>query len=171
MSEPPRDTELNQSLYAELHDIASKALAREYAGHSLQPTLLVHDAYLRLAQQRNLDGSERPELLAAGATIIRRLLVDHARKRKAQKRGGGDVRDGGMSISVLEDQDRFDLVELHEALSLLEQKHARCAQVVELRFFGGLKWKEIETELGVSAGTVSNDWVFAKAWLYRKLGV
>lgn len=170
LSEKTSAEDLNHSLYAALHEIATKALVGEYNGHSLQPTILVHDAYLRLQQQRNLKGTKRHEVLAAGATIIRRMLVDHARKRKAKKRGGTDGRGVPLNIEVTQQKNPFGIVELHEALKKLEQEHERCAKVVELRFFGGLKWHEIEAELGVSAGTVANDWKFAKAWLYRALG-
>ena len=170
-SESENARELSRSLYDALHEIATRELRRERPGHSMQPTLLVHDAYMRLLQQRNIDQGRRTAVLAAGAKIIRRLLVDYARARKAQKRGGEHGRAVPLSVSLAEERDGLNMVDLHESLELLEKEHARASMVVELRFFGGLTWEEIGAELQVSAGTVSNDWKYAKAWLYRAMGV
>ena len=160
-----------QSIYEQLHQVAERALARERPGHSLQPTLLVNDAYMRLVEQRNVDPADRAQVLAAGATIIRRLLVDYARKRKAEKRGGEAGRGGEISVNVelAGSADTVDVVELSDALDQLSRQSERAAQVVELKFFGGLTGEEIAEQLNASLRTVNNDWRFAKAWLYKVL--
>tara|TARA_R110002072_G_scaffold13481_1_gene56623 strand:- start:42555 stop:43097 length:543 start_codon:yes stop_codon:yes gene_type:complete len=160
----------NQSIYDQLHGLAEKALSRERAGHSLQPTLLVNDAYLRLQEQENLDSANRSLMLAAGATIIRRLLVDYARGRKRLKRGGNDGRGIPLHISVADDAKGLDVLELNDALEALASEMPRAARIVELKFFGGLTGEEVAAQLDVSLRTVNNDWKFAKAWLYRQLG-
>ncbi len=160
----------NESIYGQLHHLAEKALRRELAGHSLQPTLLVNDAYLRLLEQRNLDPADRSMVLAAGATIIRRLLIDYARRRRRQKRGGPQGRGIPLHISVAESAKTLDLLELNDALEALAEQLPRAAKIVELKFFGGLTGEEISLQLGISLRTVNNDWKFAKAWLYRELG-
>ena len=158
------------SVYDQLHRLAERALKRETPGHSLQPTLLVNDAYLRLLEQRNVDAADRSQVMAAGATIIRRLLVDYARTRKAKKRGGADGRGIPLNISLADSAKTLDVLELHDALETLASENPRASQVVEMRFFGGLSGEEIAQQLDVSIGTVNNDWRFAKAWLYRALG-
>ncbi|MDA0808610.1 MAG: ECF-type sigma factor [Planctomycetota bacterium] len=163
-------TRWDQSIYDELHRLAEKALSRERDGHSLQPTLLVNDAYLRLQEQENLSTANRSLLLAAGATIIRRLLVDYARGRKRLKRGGPDGRGVPLHISVADDAKGLDVLELNDALDALATEMPRAARIVELKFFGGLTGEEIAEQLDVSLRTVNNDWKFAKAWLYRELG-
>lgn len=157
------------SVYDQLHRLAQDALAREAPGHSLQPTLLVNDAYLKLLEQRNVDPADRSKVMAVGATIIRRLLVDYARTRKAQKRGGPGGRGIPLPISIADSANHLDVLELNDALLTLGEVNPRAAQVVELKFFGGLIGEEIAEQLGVSQRTVKNDWRFAKAWLYRKL--
>jgi RNA polymerase sigma factor (TIGR02999 family) len=158
------------SVYEQLHQLAERALRRETPGHSLQPTLLVNDAYLRLLEQRNVDAADRSQVMAAGATIIRRLLVDYARTRKAKKRGGADGRGIPLNISLADSAKTLDVLELNDALEALADENPRASQVVEMRFFGGLPGEEIAEQLDVSIGTVNNDWRFAKAWLYRALG-
>ena len=158
------------SIYHELHRVAERALAGESPGHSLQPTLLVNDAYLRLLDQRNVNPAERTQVLAAGANIIRRLLVDYARRRKAGKRGGADGRGLPLLVDSVEVAGGLDVIELNDALEQLGAQSERAAQVVELKFFGGLSGEEIAQRLDVSLRTVNNDWRFAKAWLYRALG-
>ena len=157
------------SVYDQLHRLAQRALARETPGHSLQPTLLVNDAYLKLLEQRNVDPADRSQVMAAGATVIRRLLVDYARTRKAQKRGGREGRGLPLHISVTDSANHLDILELNDALEVLGAENSRAAEVVELKFFGGLTGDEIAERLGVSLRTVNNDWRFAKAWLYRTL--
>lgn len=173
MPEPSRRSNTSpwhSSIYEQLHQCAQKALANERPGHSLQPTLLVNDAYMRLLEQRNVDLADRSQVMAAGATIIRRLLVDYARARKAQRRGGVDGRGVPLHVSVADSANDLDVVELNDALEALAKQNVRAAQVVELRFFGGLSGEEIAQQLGISLRTVNNDWRFAKAWLYRTLG-
>lgn len=157
------------SVYAELHEIAERALRRESPGHSLQPTLLVNDAYLRLLEQRNISLADRSLVMAAGATIIRRLLVDYARKRKSQKRGGKQGRGNQLHVSIADNANHLDVLELNDALEALGKQRSRAAQVVELKFFGGLTSEEVGEHIGVSLRTVKSDWRFAKAWLYREL--
>ena len=151
------------SIYDQLHRLAERALARETPGHSLQPTLLVNDAYLKLLEQKNIDPAHRSQVMAAGATIVRRLLVDYARTRKAQKRGGKEGRGIPLNVSVADSAKHLDVLELDDALQLLASDNSRAAQVVELKFFGGLTVEEIAEQLGISVGTVTNDWRYAKA--------
>jgi RNA polymerase sigma factor (TIGR02999 family) len=172
MGEAPGQSEelgWSNSIYDQLHRVAEKALAREKPGHSLQPTLLVNDAWLKLVDQENVDAADRAQVMAAGANIIRRLLVDHARKRKSQKRGGADGRGLPLHISIADSAGQIELLELNDALETLERDNPRAAQVVEMKFFGGLSGVEIAQQLEVSLRTVNNDWRFAKAWLYRVL--
>lgn len=159
----------SESIYDQLHQMAERALSQEPPGNSLQPTLLVNDAWLKLAKQENLAGRDRGEVLAAGATIIRRLLIDYARRRRSAKRGGEGGRGESLQISVADSDNQLDLLELNDALDSLERESSRAAKVVELKFFGGLTVEEIAVQLQVSIRTVKNDWRFAKAWLYRIL--
>lgn len=160
----------HQSIYDELHSVAEKALEGERAGHSLQPTLLVHDAYERLLNQKNLNPQDRSRMLAARANIIRRLLIDYARKRKRQKRGGKEGRGVPLTMSIPDAPKGLDVLELNDALEALARELPQEARVVELKFFGGLTGEEIAQQLDVSLRTVHNHWIFAKAWLYRELG-
>ncbi len=165
----PAEKRWSDSIYDQLHRIAERALAREKPGHSLQPTLMVNDAWLKLLDQKNVDAANRSQVMAAGSNIIRRMLVDYARKRKAQKRGGKKGRGEPLHICVADSANQIELLELNDALESLEKDHPRTAQVVELKFFGGLTGDEIAQQLNVSLRTVNNDWRFAKAWLYRVL--
>ena len=167
---PENENSFQRSVYDELHAIAERALTGERAGHSLQPTLLVNDAYLRLQQQKNVDPKHRSMMLAAGATIIRRLLVDYARTRKRKKRGGNEGRGIPLHVSMADDAKGLDVLDLNDALEALAKELPRAAQIVELKFFGGLTGEEIAAQLSISLRTVNNDWKFAKAWLYRELG-
>jgi RNA polymerase sigma-70 factor (ECF subfamily) len=166
----PEGESWQQSIYDQLHRLAEAALARETPGHSLQPTLIVNDAYLRLLEQKNIDPADRSQVMAAGATIIRRLLVDYARQRKAQKRGGENGRGIPLQVSLPDHANHIDILDLTDALVSLSRESPRAAQVVEMRFFGGLKAEEIAEQLGVSPRTISNDWRYAKAWLYQTMG-
>ena len=114
------------SIYEQLHRLAEGALRRETPGHSLQPTLLVNDAYLKLLEQKNIDPADRSQVMAAGATIIRRLLVDYARTRKAQKRGGSDGRGIPLHISVADSASQLDVLELNDALEALGAETFTC---------------------------------------------
>lgn len=160
----------HDSIYGQLHRLARRALQHEKPGHSLQPTLLVNDAYLRLLEQRNICMGDHSAVMAAGSTIIRRLLVDYARKRKSQKRGGSAGRGVQLRPSSTAVARSFDVLEINDSLERLSALNQRAAQVVDLKFFGGLTCQEISEQLEVSVRTVKNDWRFAKAWLYRQLG-
>lgn len=155
-------------VYAELHRIASGQLRREGAGHSLQPTLLVHELYLRLAGQ-GLDVHDRTHFLGVAARVMRRILVDAARTRRAMKRGGGEVRVTLTSDIASPLVDPVDALSLDLALSRLEDLDARQARVVELSYFGGLTYPEIGALLDVSEATVDRDLRHARAWLRREL--
>lgn len=158
-------------VYEELRALARAHLAGERAGHTLQPTALVHEAYLRLVggeQGGDRAFNGRQHFFATAATAMRRILVDHARERNALKRGGGrrvDLSDGD-AVAV---DDDLDLVGLDDALKKLEAVDKRRARVVTFRFFGGLTVDETATALGVSPATVKNDWAFARAWLLREM--
>jgi RNA polymerase sigma factor (TIGR02999 family) len=153
-------------VYEELHRLAVHYLSRERPDHTLQPTALVHEAYLRLVNQRHVDWRNRAQFLGVAANMMRRILVNHARDRVASKRGGDRER---VSLSLIEDATGapdVDLIALEDALDRLTALDARKARVVELRFFGGLAMNEIAEVLDVSLATVEREWSFARAWLY-----
>lgn len=153
-------------VYDELHRLASRYLSREAAGHTLQPTALVNEAYLRLVDQRRVDWRNRAQFLGLAANLMRRILVNHARDRAALKRGG-DARQ--VSLSLLESpsgRPEVDLIALEDALSRLAALDERKSRVVELKFFGGLTTDEIAEVLGISGATVEREWAFARAWLF-----
>jgi RNA polymerase sigma factor (TIGR02999 family) len=153
-------------VYDDLRRLAHRQLGREGRGHTLQTTGLVHEAYLKLAGGAGVGAANRAHFLAIAARAMRQVLVDYARRRKAEKRGGGIVNvtlnDGDHGMDVSSD----DLLALDDVLGQLEP---RQRQVVELRFFGGLEEKDIAEALGVSERTIRRDWVKARAWLYRAL--
>jgi RNA polymerase sigma-70 factor, ECF subfamily len=157
-------------VYPELRRMAARQLRAERAGHSLQPTALVHEVYLRLVQQDRVTWQNRAHFLAIAARLSRRILVDHARKRAARKRGLG-VRPINIDEIQVPDDVRVgpDLVALDRALQTLAALDARQARVVELRFFGGLSIEETAGVLGVSTGTVKRDWESARLWLFAEL--
>jgi RNA polymerase sigma factor (TIGR02999 family) len=154
---------------SELHRIARRCMKGERAGHSLQATALVNELYMRLVDTRRVEWQDRSHFLAMAARLMRRVLVDHARTRLYQKRGGGAQRVTLVDDLGGSDERPHDLVALDEALDALERTNRRKAQVVELRFFGGLTVEETAHALGVSADTVSRDWKLARAWLLREL--
>jgi RNA polymerase sigma factor (TIGR02999 family) len=154
-------------VYHELRRRAAAYLRRERAGHTLRPTDLVHEAYLRLCQQ-NSGWENREQFFGVASSLMRRVLVDHARARRAAKRGGGQrvtLPVDLASASSLEP----DLLDLDVALGELAAVDGRAARLVELRFFGGLKLEEAAHCLGVSRATAAREWVTAKAWLFRRL--
>lgn len=153
-------------LYGELHRLAVHYLSLEGSGHTLQPTALVHEAYLRLIDQRCVDWQNRAQFLGLAAGMMRRILVNHARDRAAQKRGGGAEQ---VSLSLVEapsGRPDVELIALEEALERLAALDSRKSRVVELKFFGGLSTEEIAEVLQVSGATVEREWSFARAWLY-----
>ncbi len=160
-------------VYGELRAIAGKQLQRERRNHTLQATALANEAYLRMVDQKNVDWKGRAHFLAIAAEVIRRILVDHARKRGAAKRGAGAAQVTLTLGNILQapgDQNEVDLLELDEAMRALAELSERQSRVVELRFFGGLSVEETAYSLGVSERTVKGDWRVAKAWLRDRLG-
>lgn len=156
-------------VYDELRRQAARYLRRERRDHTLRPTALVHEAYLRLVDQRNAVWKNRAQFFAVAAQVMRRILVDHARGHRADKRGGSCCRvslDEGLAVREPRD---LDLVDLEEALVELSTLDPRKARMVELRFFGGLRLEDTAEVLGVSPATVTREWRMAKAWLYRRL--
>lgn len=164
------DATIPEGLYAELRRLAGQHLRRERSGHTLQPTALAHEAWMRLAGSQNLDrpADDRARFLAAASVTIRRVLVDHARSRATAKRGGRWAR-VEVELPQASPVDPIDLLALDEALAELTALHPRQAQVVELRFFGGLSGDETAELLGVSPRTVDGDWRVARAWLATRL--
>jgi len=156
-------------IYHELHSLAQAQLAGERGGRTLQPTTLVHEAYLRLIANEDVQWASRRHFFAAAAQAMRRIRVDYARKRKCQKRGGGEQPGPLVSEPPVFDQDPAEVLGVHEAVTKLEQIDPRKAEVVVLRYFAGLTVKEAAHVLGVSPKTVDNEWRFAKAWLRREL--
>ena len=153
-------------VYEELRRLAGHYLRREPTGHTLQPTALVHEAYLRLIDQRRADWTNRAQFLGLAASMMRRILVNHARDRVAAKRGGDAER---VSLSLVEapsGRPDVELIALEDALKRLASLDPRKSRVVELKFFGGLTTEEIAEVLQVSGATVEREWSFARAWLY-----
>jgi len=159
---------LTPLVHDELMRMARRCLRGERAGHSLPPTALVHEAYLRLVETQRMSWRNRAHFLAMAARVMRRVLVEVARARRRQKRGGGAVQ-----VALTEDlratNRTEDLAALDEALDVLAAVDPRRSQVVELRFFGGLSVEETAAVLSVSADTVMRDWKLARAWLRREL--
>jgi RNA polymerase sigma-70 factor, ECF subfamily len=153
-------------VYAELRRLAAGYLSREGVGHTLQPTALVHEAYLRLVDQRQVDWRNRAQFLGIAASMMRRILVNHARDRRAAKRGGDAERVSLSLVDAPSGGPDVDLIALEDALGRLAALDPRKAQVVELKFFGGLTVEEIAEVLQVSGATVEREWSFARAWLY-----
>ncbi|HET7584393.1 MAG TPA: sigma-70 family RNA polymerase sigma factor [Gemmatimonadaceae bacterium] len=153
-------------LYEELHRLASGYLGRERPDHTLQPTALVHEAYLRLINQRHADWRNRAQFLGLAAGMMRRILVNHARDRAAAKRAGNRERVSLSLVDAAAAAPDVDLIALEDALGRLSALDERKARVVELRFFGGLTMDEIAEVLEISRATVEREWSFARAWLY-----
>jgi len=173
MSTPPDPGhELQQTMYGELRRVAARYLRRERRNHTLQPTALVHEAWMRLQNQRDAQWQGRTHVLAVGAQAMRRLLVDHGRHQKRDKRGGGAsplALDDVLNAAAAGGAPVEDLLTVEAALTRLETIDPRAAQVVSLRFFAGMSNPEIATHLGVSVRTVEGDWSHARAWLKREL--
>lgn len=168
--------ELLPLVYDELRRLASAHLAREPSGITLQPTALVHEAYLKLVGGEGVEWAGRGHFFAAAARAMRNILVDRARRRAAEKHGGGRGRvsmdDPTMTVSVqtpAPDEARVDLLKLNAALERLEARDSRQADVVLMRYFAGLTVEQTAAALGVSTGTVKNEWTYAKAWLRREI--
>jgi RNA polymerase sigma factor (TIGR02999 family) len=161
--------QLTPLVYKELRRLAQSYLNRERPGHTLQGTALVHEAYLRLVDQRQVQWRDRNHFFALSAELIRRILVDHARGKMAEKRGGDQVKlslEEGMDAPVPGD---VDLIALDDALELLARTDPQQSRIVELRYFAGLKIEETAEILNISPATVKRDWVVAKAFLKREM--
>jgi RNA polymerase sigma factor (TIGR02999 family) len=156
-------------VYAELHRIAQRQFANERRDHTLQATALVHEAFMRLVGASNVSAADRGQFFALAAQMMRRILVDHARARRADKRGGGEA------MITLSDEHQapaergIDLLRLDDALAALAALDPDQARLVELRYFAGLTIEDTATALGVSPATVKREWTTAKAWLRREL--
>jgi RNA polymerase sigma-70 factor, ECF subfamily len=155
-------------VYEELRRLAARRMRGERPDHTLQPTALVHEAYLKLIEQRRVNWQSRAHFYCVAARMMRRVLVDHAREMKAAKRDGGHKVPLEPSL-IYSEEKPGELLALDEALVRLADKDARQAQVVELRFFGGRSEEEIAAILGISARTVKRDWRVARAWLFAEL--
>jgi RNA polymerase sigma factor (TIGR02999 family) len=159
-------------VYDELHALASRQLAHEWRHDRLQTTTVVHEAYVRLFDQANVDWQNRGHFFAIAAQVMRRVLVDHARKELREKRGGRSVHVGLEDVQVAANESSVDVVDtlaLDSALHELEAFDPDQGRIVELRFFGGLTVEETAAALGISPATVKREWAIAKAWLYRRL--
>lgn len=162
--------ELIEAVYAELRRLAGHYMKAERGGHTLQPTALVHEVYAKLFSAEPVDWQSRSHFFAVAARQMRRYLVDHARQRNREKRGGG-------AISVELDEQRAvggeaireDVLAVNEALDELERQDPRAAQVVELKFFGGLTDQEAAEAIGISFAAFRRDWEFARAWLFHRM--
>lgn len=159
---------LMPQIYEELKRIARGLMQRERGNHTLQTTALVHEAYLRMAGQQSADRGDRLYFFSVAATMMRRILVNHARDRGAQKRGDG-IEPISLSAALDVVGEDLDLVRLHDALDALALLDQRQARVIELKFFAGLELGEIGELLGVSLATVKRDWTMARLWLSREL--
>jgi RNA polymerase sigma-70 factor (ECF subfamily) len=157
-------------VYDELHQQAVRLFRRERAGHTMQPTALVNDVYLRLVNQRAMTWHNRAHFFGIAAQMMRRILVSHARRRRAAKRGGAGERITLTEEIAVANQRDVNLLALDEALKKLETIDEQKSRMVELRFFSGLSVEETAVVMGVSPRTIDRQWQMAKAWLYREIG-
>jgi RNA polymerase sigma factor (TIGR02999 family) len=162
--------ELIDLVYEELKRLARAYFRREDAACSFSPTALVHDAYFKLVDQRRTQWRNRHHFFGIAAQAMRRILIDHARAKRAEKRGGRHQRVAPAEDAAAQQPFDVDVLALDSALSRLETFEPRWSRLVELRFFAGLNTRETAAVLGVSPGTVKRDWSLARAWLYRELG-
>lgn len=161
--------ELLPLVYCELRKLAARKMAGEPAGHTLQATALVHEAWLRLSQEKHPAWKNREHFYAVAAEVMRRILVDRARRRLSIKRGGKLMRVELDAVEIPIPEDDNLVLQVHEALGRLEQEDPQKAEVVKLRFFVGLDRAEAAAVLGISERTVQRHWTFAKAWLFREM--
>lgn len=160
--------QLMTELYGEFRSLARRYLDREPSGHTLQPTALVNEVYLKLVDQTQVDWKGRTHFFAIGAQVMRRVLVDHARRKRRLKRGG-DLRRAEVDVSLISARSAADVLAVHEAIEDLEKLDPRQARIVELRFFGGLSVAEVAEVLGLSPRTIEAEWTMIRAWLRRRL--
>ena len=169
--DPAAAEQLLPLVYSELRRLAANKIAQEKPGQTLQATALVHEAYLRLVDQKaSLQWNSRGHFYAAAAEAMRRILIDRARHKNSQKAGGQYQRAELVDIVAPADPAFSDMLALHEALTKLEQKDRRKAELVKLRFFAGLSNEEAAQALGISTSTADNDWAYARAWLRVAMG-
>lgn len=161
--------ELLPLVYDELRQIAGSYFANERRGHTLQPTALVHEAYMRLIDQRNVDWQNRAQFYGLAAKMMRRILVNHAVARRSEKRGGQRDHISLEDVTIAFDDTNFDLLDLNEVLERLSERDAEKAEIVEMKFFGGMTTEEIAEALGRSTATIERGWTFARSWLYKEL--
>jgi len=161
--------ELTPLVYEELRRLAHHYMEGQRPNHTLQTTALVNEAYLRLADQTNPNWQNRAHFFAVAARAMRQILVSYARSQQSQKRGGGALKVDLDEAALVSPQESKEIVNLHEALEQLSALDSRKAQVVELKFFGGLNYDEMAEVLKISRITVRRDWEFAKVWLYTEL--
>ncbi|HJU91915.1 MAG TPA: sigma-70 family RNA polymerase sigma factor [Pyrinomonadaceae bacterium] len=161
--------ELYPLVYGELHRLARRYMSRERKGHTLQTTALINEAYVRLVDQKNVHWANRSHFFAISAQIMRRILIDHARRHTYAKRGGGAQQVSLEEVAMVVRNPGAELVKLDEALKILAKMDPRRCHVVELRYFGGLSNEEIAGVLKVSENTVTRDWNLARAWLHQQL--
>ena len=168
---PDADERLMEVVQGELRRLAAGYLRRERAGHTLQPTAVVNEAYLRLMRQRRVHWENRAHFFGIAAKMMRRVLVDHARRRHAAKRDAGPAEPVSISgvASPAREADHVDVLALHDALSKLADLDARQSEIVEMRFFAGLTVEEIAQVLGISTATVKREWATSKMWLKRQM--
>ncbi len=165
-------TALDQMLplvYGELKKLASYQLRRERSNHTLQPTALVHEAYLRLINQREVDWRDRAHFFGLASQMMRRILVNHALANKAEKRGGSEVKLSLDEVINFSSQPGVELAHLDDALNRLEKLDPQQSRIVEMRFFGGLTVEEVAEVMSISSTTVKREWRVAKAWLYEQI--
>jgi RNA polymerase sigma factor (TIGR02999 family) len=156
-------------VYEELHRLARRYMSRERKGHTLQTTALINEAYVRLVDQKNVHWANRSHFFAISAQIMRRILIDHARRHAYAKRGGGAQQVSLEEVAVVAREQSAEILRLDEALKILAKMDPRRCHVVELRYFGGLNNEEIAGVLKVSENTVTRDWNLARAWLHQQL--
>ncbi len=156
-------------VYDELHKLATVYLRRERRDHSLQPTALVNEAYIRLVDQENVNWQNRAQFFGMASKLIRNILVDHARRNKAAKRGGEQRTLSLSKADRVGTKSDIDLIDLDDALNELSTTNPQHSRIVELRFFGGLTIEETAVVMGISHATVEREWSFARAWLRREL--
>jgi RNA polymerase sigma-70 factor, ECF subfamily len=161
--------ELYPLVYEELHKLARRYMSRERKGHTLQTTALINEAYVRLVDQKNVHWANRSHFFAISAQIMRRILIDHARRHAYAKRGGGAQQVSLEEVAIVAREQSSEILRLDEALKILAKMDPRRCHVVELRYFGGLSNEEIAGVLKVSENTVTRDWNLARAWLYQQL--
>jgi RNA polymerase sigma factor (TIGR02999 family) len=156
-------------VYDELRRQASRYLRKERANHTLQTTDLIHEAYLKMVDQKNVSWQNRSHFFAISAKCLRQILIDYARKRHREKRGGQVEIVPIDEVQIMSAEKSLELIALHEVLKNLENQDRQKSRIVEMRYFGGLTMEEIAEVLGVSKRTVERDWQMAKAWLYKEM--